>query len=84
MTEQAAPFIAKLKEQESAWQNGALSAKQYRLALRQLPSQFTNIATSIAGGMPLWMVVTQQGGRITDSFGGLPGIFAAIKRTIWS
>ncbi len=80
VTEQAAPFIAKLKEQESAWQNGALSAKQYRLALRQLPSQFTNIATSIAGGMPLWMVVTQQGGRITDSFGGLPGIFAAIKK----
>ncbi|WP_016676671.1 phage tail tape measure protein, partial [Yersinia pestis] len=83
VTEQAAPFIAKLKEQESAWQNGALSAKQYRLALRQLPSQFTNIATSIAGGMPLWMVVTQQGGRITDSFGGLPGIFAAIKKELF-
>ncbi|HGE9142276.1 TPA: phage tail length tape measure family protein, partial [Yersinia enterocolitica] len=83
MTQQAAPFIARLKEQEDAWKKGAISAGQYRQAMRQLPAQFTDIATSIAGGMPLWLVLTQQGGQISDSFGGLSGMFAAIQNALF-
>ncbi|MGM7813195.1 phage tail length tape measure family protein, partial [Yersinia enterocolitica] len=71
VTEQAAPFIARLKEQEDAWKKGTVSAGQYRMAMRQLPMQFTDIATSIAGGMPLYMIAIQQGGQIKDSFGGI-------------
>lgn len=83
VTTQAAPFIAKLKEQDDAWKKGAISAGQYRQAIRQLPAQFTDIATSIAGGMPLWLVLTQQGGQISDSFGGLSGMFAAIQNALF-
>lgn len=83
VTQQAAPLIAKLREQEGAWKTGAISAGQYRQAMRQLPAQFTDIATSIAGGMPLWLVLTQQGGQISDSFGGLGNIFEIIKEKLF-
>ncbi|WBN04924.1 phage tail tape measure protein [Klebsiella michiganensis] len=82
VTEQAAPLIARLKEQDSAWKKGTLSAGQYRQALRMLPAQFTDIATSIAGGMPLWMVLMQQGGQISDSFGGIGNIFEILKEEL--
>ncbi|MEG7663740.1 phage tail tape measure protein [Hafnia paralvei] len=81
-TQEAAPFIASLKQQEDAWKNGAISSGQYRQALRQLPAQFTDIFTSIAGGMPIWMVFMQQGGQISDSFGGIGSLFEVIKREI--
>lgn len=82
VTEQAAPLIAQLKAQENAWRKGTLSAGQYRQAIRMLPAQFTDIATSIAGGMPLWMVLMQQGGQIKDSFGGLGNLFQIIKEEL--
>ncbi|HCA5725746.1 TPA: phage tail tape measure protein [Klebsiella pneumoniae] len=82
VTEQAAPLIARLKEQDSEWKKGTLSAGQYRQALRMLPAQFTDIATSIAGGMPLWMVLMQQGGQISDSFGGIGNIFEILKEEL--
>ncbi|HHH0040484.1 TPA: phage tail tape measure protein [Yersinia enterocolitica] len=82
MTQQAAPFIAKLKEQEDAWKKGAVSAGQYRMAMRQLPMQFTDIATSIAGGMPLYMIAIQQGGQIKDSFGGIGNALKAMASLI--
>ena len=47
-----------------------------------LPAQFTDIATSIAGGMPLWMVLMQQGGQISDSFGGVGNLFQIIKEEL--
>lgn len=80
--EQAAPFIAKLKEQEDAWKKGTVSAGQYRMAMRQLPMQFTDIATSIAGGMPLYMIAIQQGGQIKDSFGGIGNASKALLSLI--
>ncbi|WP_194206808.1 phage tail tape measure protein [Superficieibacter sp. 1612_C1] len=83
VSQQAAPFIAKLREQDEAWKKGGISAGQYRQALRMLPAQFTDIATSIAGGMPLWMVFMQQGGQIADSFGGIGGLFEAIKEALF-
>ncbi|WP_425529162.1 phage tail length tape measure family protein, partial [Stenotrophomonas maltophilia] len=41
---------------------GAVSAGQYQAAMRQLPAQITDITTSLATGMPIWMVAVQQGG----------------------
>ncbi|UAN48062.1 phage tail tape measure protein [Serratia sp. JSRIV001] len=79
---ESAPLIAKLREQDNQWKIGTISATRYRQALRMLPAQFTDIFTSIAGGMPLWLVLFQQGGQISDSFGGLGGILRYIKEEI--
>ncbi|AMO82116.1 phage tail length tape measure family protein [Obesumbacterium proteus] len=70
-TKEAAPFIASLKQQEDAWKKGTISAGQYRQAMRQLPMQITDVVTSLASGMPIYMVAIQQGGQIKDSFGGM-------------
>lgn len=47
-----------------------LSPAQQAMAMRQLPMQITDITTSLASGMPVWMAAVQQGGQIRDSFGG--------------
>lgn len=78
VTQQAAPMIAKLKEQENVWKNGAISAGQYRNAMRYLPMQMTDIATSLASGMPIYMVAIQQGGQLRDSFGGVGNALKAM------
>lgn len=83
ISQQAAPFIARLREQESAFKFNTLSVRQYRHALRMLPAQFTDITTSIISGMPVWMVLMQQGGQIADSFGGVSGLFQAIKQALF-
>lgn len=70
-TQEAAPFIASLKQQENAWKSSTISAGQYRQAMRQLPMQITDVVTSLASGMPIYMVAIQQGGQIKDSFGGI-------------
>lgn len=54
-----------------AQQAGAMTAKQYSQAMRQLPMQITDVTTSLASGMPVWMVAVQQGGQIKDAFGGI-------------
>ncbi|TAA18194.1 phage tail tape measure protein [Pseudoxanthomonas winnipegensis] len=46
-----------------------VSAGQTANAMRQLPAQFTDIVTSLQGGMPFFTVLLQQGGQIRDSFG---------------
>lgn len=78
VSDKAAPMIAKLKEQEKAFMNGSITIGQYRNAMRQLPMQITDIATSIASGMPLWLVMVQQGGQIKDSFGGVGNSLKAL------
>ncbi|WP_449568575.1 phage tail tape measure protein [Lelliottia nimipressuralis] len=78
VTQQAAPMIAKLKEQENVWRNGAISAGQYRNAMRYLPMQMTDIATSLASGMPVYLVAIQQGGQLRDTFGGVGNALKAI------
>ena len=40
-------------------------------ANRQLSMQMTDVVTSLASGMPAWMVFIQQGGQIKDSYGGV-------------
>lgn len=78
VSDRAAPMIAKLKEQEEAWKSGAISAGQYRNAMRYLPMQMTDIVTSLASGMPVYMVAIQQGGQLRDSFGGIGNALKAM------
>ncbi|CAG9416494.1 phage tail tape measure protein [Providencia alcalifaciens] len=82
VSQQAAPMIAKLKEQEKAFMNGSVTIGQYKQAMRQLPMQMTDIVTSLASGMPVWMVMIQQGGQIKDSFGGVGNSLKALTSLI--
>ncbi len=38
--------------------------------MRTLPAQFTDIVTQLAGGQNPFLIMLQQGGQISDSFGG--------------
>ncbi|EGT5710600.1 phage tail tape measure protein [Cronobacter dublinensis subsp. dublinensis] len=78
VSQQTAPLIARLREQDEAWKKGAISAGQYQQAMRMLPMQITDVVTSLASGMPVWMVAIQQGGQIKDSFGGIAGALRAL------
>ncbi|HEJ9552501.1 TPA: phage tail tape measure protein [Proteus mirabilis] len=82
VSQQAAPMINRLKEQEKAFMNGSITIGQYRNAMRQLPAQMTDIVTSLASGMPIWMVMIQQGGQIKDSFGGVGNSLKALASLI--
>lgn len=48
-----------------------VSAKQTAAALRGVPAQFTDIATSLQGGQSPLTVLLQQGGQLKDMFGGI-------------
>lgn len=75
---QAAPFIQQLKAQEKQMGLAGLTAGQYRGAMRMLPAQITDVVTSLASGMPIWLVAIQQGGQIKDSFGGISNTFKVL------
>ena len=47
-----------------------MSAKQLTAATRNLPAQFTDIATSLQAGQSPLTVFLQQGGQLKDMFGG--------------
>ncbi|MEY5099115.1 MAG: hypothetical protein RJA36_1834, partial [Pseudomonadota bacterium] len=59
-----------------------VSAGQTTAALRQLPAQFTDIATQLAGGSNPFLVLLQQGGQIKDSFGGIGNAARALVGSI--
>ena len=61
---------------------GGISAGQYAQAMRYLPMQITDVVTSLASGMPVWLVAIQQGGQIKDSFGGVGNTFKALLSII--
>jgi len=61
---------------------GSISASQYKNAMRMLPMQINDIATSIAGGMPLFTIFMQQGSQIADSFGGWTSLIDIIKQQV--
>lgn len=82
VSQQAEPYLTKLKQQEQAYRNGSITIGQYRNAMRQLPMQMTDIVTSLASGMPIWLVMVQQGGQIKDSFGGIGNSFKAVLSLI--
>ena len=77
---QAAPFIANLKQQEAQIAKMGISMGQYRQAMRMLPAQITDVATSLASGMPIWLVAIQQGGQIKDQFGGIGNALRAVMK----
>lgn len=71
------PYLDSLRKAEEAQQaarNGmdglGMSAKQTAAALRGVPAQFTDIATSLASGQAPLTVFLQQGGQLKDMFGG--------------
>ncbi len=66
----------------SAGKAGELSAKQVAMAYRQLPMQLQDVAVSLAGGMNPLMVLAQQGGQITQSFGGVGNTIRALGSAI--
>lgn len=72
---QAEAASRRLQEQQQmqavAQQRLTISTGQYQQAMRQLPMQITDVVTSLASGMPVWMVAIQQGGQVRDSFGGI-------------
>ncbi|WP_395598609.1 phage tail tape measure protein [Pseudomonas sp. A1437] len=61
-----------------------VSAGQTQAALRQLPAQFTDIFTSLAGGQNPLLVFIQQGGQIKDSFGGIGPMFDVLTQKVGS
>ncbi|MFW3709802.1 phage tail length tape measure family protein [Klebsiella quasipneumoniae subsp. similipneumoniae] len=79
---EAAPFIQKITDQNAAMSKGGISAGQYAQAMRYLPMQITDVVTSLASGMPVWLVAIQQGGQIKDSFGGIGNTFKALTTLI--
>ncbi|HGV3467468.1 TPA: phage tail length tape measure family protein [Klebsiella michiganensis] len=79
---EAAPFIQRLSEQSAAMSKGGISAGQYAQAMRYLPMQITDVVTSLASGMPVWMVAIQQGGQIKDSFGGIGNTLRAMLNVL--
>ena len=78
VSEQAAPFVAQMKAQEKQMKTVGISAGQYSQAMKMLPMQITDVVTSLASGMPIWMVAIQQGGQIKDSFGGVANTFKVL------
>ena len=62
-TSNVSDSVRKMAEQSG------VSIGQLNNAMRMVPMQFTDIATSLAGGMPPLTVLMQQGGQLKDSFG---------------
>src|SRR5690606_24319641 len=54
------------------------SARELAYVSRQLPMQFTDIATSLATGQRPLNVFLQQGGQLKDLFGGVGPAFRAM------
>ncbi|WP_339495797.1 phage tail tape measure protein [Pseudomonas sp. RA_105y_Pfl2_P56] len=69
----------KLGDFDDGLKKTGVSSKQTEAALRQLPAQFTDIFTSLAGGQNPLLVLIQQGGQIKDSFGGVGATLEALK-----
>ncbi|TKD32599.1 phage tail length tape measure family protein [Azotobacter chroococcum] len=65
-------------DNSDAMRQAGLSAGQYQQAIRMLPMQLTDVVTSLASGMPLWMVAIQQGGQVRDAFGGIGNAARAV------
>ena len=63
---------------DDAMKKTGVSAALTKAALNQLPAQFTDIFTSLAGGQNPLLVLIQQGGQIKDSFGGIGPMFDAL------
>jgi phage-related minor tail protein len=83
---ETAGFEAGAKRAQNALEGvataGGASARQIAAATRQLPAQFTDIATQLAGGQSPLLILLQQGGQIKDSFGGVGNAVRGIASAI--
>ncbi|EGJ9766860.1 DUF1983 domain-containing protein [Escherichia coli] len=50
--------------------------------MRTLPAQFTDIVTQLAGGQNPFLIMLQQGGQISDSFGGPLSLLTLLKEEL--
>lgn len=71
-----------LSETERLAAKAGISVGQFSNGMRMLPAQFTDVVTQLAGGQNPFLIMIQQGGQIKDSFGGLQGMFTALRSTI--
>lgn len=69
---------SEVRQNATAMRMAGISAGQYQQAMRMLPMQLTDVVTSLASGMPIWMVAIQQGGQVRDSFGGIGNAARAV------
>ncbi|WP_196480306.1 phage tail length tape measure family protein, partial [Xanthomonas translucens] len=76
--EKARQLAAATDGQSKSITRGGVSLGQYNAALRQLPAQYTDIVTQIAGGQNLGLILLQQGGQIKDSFGSISGALSGV------
>lgn len=60
-----------LRAQQQAMRDNRAETNLLKQANRQLAMQMTDVVTSVASGMPVWMVAIQQGGQIRDAYGGV-------------
>lgn len=60
-----------MNAQAQAMRRARAEANLLANANRQLPMQISDIATSLASGMPAWLVAIQQGGQLRDSYNGI-------------
>lgn len=72
------PYLRQLRALEQAQQRAGQSAAQTNNAMRQLPAQLTDVLTSLQGGQSPLTVLLQQGGQVTDSFGGVGAAVRAV------
>ena len=79
---QAQPHINKMFDTGNAYRAVGMSAKQTQQAMRLLPAQITDIVTSLASGMPVYLIAIQQGGQLRDSFGGFGGMLKGVMTLI--
>lgn len=61
---------------------GNITLGQYNNAMRQVPAQFTDIVTQLAGGQNPLLVALQQGGQLRDSFGGFSTMFRGLAASV--
>ncbi len=78
VTDASEHYIQAIEKASGANGKAALSAGQHAQAMRMLPMQMTDVVTSVASGMPIWMVAIQQGGQVKDSFNGVGNAFKAV------
>lgn len=78
VSDQAAPYISRLRQQEQAVVQSSKvlnqygkTAKETAANLRQVPAQITDIVVSLQGGQAPLTVLLQQGGQLRDVFGGV-------------
>lgn len=81
--ETSAQVQQSFSRQELVAKRVGISVGQYNNALRNLPAQFTDIATQLAGGQSPFLIMLQQGGQVKDSFGGVSNLFRAMQAALF-